>query len=863
MVIIKKSAIVIMSASRTLVFMAVCSLFCAFVVFPTDQIMAAPESPQVEKIRIGPHPFYTRILINLNRPTVYDIHADYEKKMITLTLDNTLLSKQVRSRVLRDNNLSRIHARQSNGKVLIQLGMRNRNTRLFHFMDLEKSQIVIDLKSDDTPLLRTHVGKGKPAPGLLDGKTSVVAEPRSTRAPAIESEPPPQARKDVRIKGMTKRLLNKILREDIETKLKSGFDEYQIALKMYQYKNYAEAIELFDEYLLNYRDSVYRSHILYLIAEATFQSVFRQANPQYDGALTAFKRALREYPRSSFADHAEYKIGFIYGEMGYTLEAKVIYLKGLKKDPKNRYNAARKIGLATLLINDGQYENAYDAFQSILKDNPKSLEARSAIFIIADQFYKEKRYDRALAIYEEGARRWPNELSDRPEINFSMGDIYFRKKNYPPARKHFFNLINLAPDIPMAHKALNWLGDSYLLEGQALNALNVFEESAKRNPGSRESQYGKIRMADIGVNHPKLKVRDNILDMEPYYRPLETYDKVFDLGKDVDILAEATLSRGTALLREQNYLKAIEEFKKLIPLGQNSKFYGKARKFIQKSLVLLVDQYSQQGGVLPILYSYTDYSNLALGQINNYKTLLQIGEAYQSIGMFPEALRFYDQVKQLDPKGVFQERIFLNLGKIHLERAAFREAELVAKSFLKNHPRSPQTTEAKQLLAKTHSGQKQYKKALIVYRQILKARDANLSEIHYEMGEVYSAMSHQTAAIRSYKHAINFFDRKIRIVPDYVRKSYYLLGISLYNNKNYAKAIPALQSARDLFPDEPYRDLADLMLIESFKALKNQPRMITELKSLTAEKNPDPLVREAAEARLKVIKWEKELKDKL
>ncbi len=81
--------------------------------------------------------------------------------------------------------------------------------------------------------------------------------------------------------------------------------------------------------------------------------------------------------------------------------------------------------------------------------------------------------------------------------------------------------------------------------------------------------------------------------------------------------------------------------------------------------------------------------------------------------------------------------------------------------------------------------------------------------------------------------------------------------------KNYAKAIPALQSARDLFPDEPYRDLADLMLIESFKALKNQPRMITELKSLTAEKNPDPLVREAAEARLKVIKWEKELKDKL
>jgi hypothetical protein len=39
--------------------------------------------------------------------------------------------------------------------------------------------------------------------------------------------------------------------------------------------------------------------------------------------------------------------------------------------------------------------------------------------------------------------------------------------------------------------------------------------------------------------------------------------------------------------------------------------------------------------------------------------------------------------------------------------------------------------------------------------------------------------------------------------------------------------------------------------------------MVSELKKLLAEKNPDPLVRETAEARLKVLNWEKELKDKL
>ena len=101
-------------------------------------------------------------------------------------------------------------------------------------------------------------------------------------------------------------------------------------------------------------------------------------------------------------------------------------------------------------------------------------------------------------------------------------------------------------------------------------------------------------------------------------------------------------------MKQQNYLKAIQEFKKLLPLGEESKFHREAAKYIRQSLIFLVDGYAKQGGVLPILYSYTDYASLSIGKITSLKTLLQVGEAYQSLGMLPEAVRLYEKVKQLD-----------------------------------------------------------------------------------------------------------------------------------------------------------------------------------------------------------------------
>ncbi|MCH7622487.1 MAG: tetratricopeptide repeat protein [Nitrospinae bacterium] len=815
------------------------------------------QTPLIQKVRIGPHPQYTRIIVDLSSPTPYKVKADFLRKRITLTLNDVRLNPRVQTRSIKDRNLEKIAINYSGQTLEIVLHLRKINTRFFHFLDIDKSQIILDINGEKKPILQTQIGK--PEPGIAPKREELRFRKNKISQPLKRFKP----KKRARVAGMTPGKLRAINRQDIENKLKNGWDEYQSALKQFQKKNYPEAIESFRSFVNAFPDSKYLSQIYFLLAEAQYQIAFREPHPVYEKALTAYKDASRRFPKSKFAGHGNDRIAFIYSEMGYILEAKTKYEESLKSNPKSLYTFARKNNLALMMLREGKYEEAYAAFKRLLVKSPKNIAARPAIFEIANHYYEQKDFKRSIEVYKDGAARWPSELNEQQEINFNMGNIYFLQKKYSQARDHLFDLINLAPDHPKAHTALNMIGDSYLLEARHRNALTVFDESAKRDSGSSASQYGKIRMADIGIIDPRLKVKDIIYNTGPYYQPFQAYEEILNDAKDVEILAEVTLSRGIAFLQEQNYLKAVEEFKKLLPLGPDSRFYNKSKKYIQQALVFSVDKYSRQGGVLPILYSYSDFANLSLGKVNTLKTVMQIGEAYQAIGMFPQALRFYERVKKLDAKDLYRDRIFLNLGQIHLEQNNYKEAELVSRSFLKNYPKSPQVPIALKLLASSHTGRKQYDQALKVYKRLLIRHKENISETHYLLGETYQNLNNPPAAIREYRQAIKTFDRTARVIPETIRKAYYNLGFVLFQNRKYAEAAKALQAARQLFPEQPQTDWADYLLVESYENMKKPAKATATLNGLIQSKDTDYLLKQVAESKLKFLDWEKEFKDTL
>ncbi|MBT5550897.1 MAG: tetratricopeptide repeat protein [Nitrospina sp.] len=849
------------------------TLFSLFGIQGSNDIAGAQElgldyaqRPLVTSIRIGPHPFYTRILINITEPVSYQVKADFVNKRITLLLPFTEKGLRLRSKSFNDNNLEKYLVQPSREDLEVTFVLKNQNTRFFHSIDTKKSQIILDIKGEDRPILRTRIGKAQRKPGA---QTSLAAD--------AESAPLPKTAKLV---GYSPKKILEFVSKSKEEKEKNGWEDYQKALKEFQETKYPAASKMFREFHSNYPESKYLDHILYLKAEAEYRITFKELNPIFDRALASYKLAMRKFPKSKFHDHALLKVASIFDEVGYNLEARALYKQGLKSTPKSLYNEVRKNNLAAMLMKEGKLEEAFSAFQNILRKSRQNIEAKAGIFEIANKFFEKKDLIRALKIFEAAVKRWPGELNEKPEINFAMAEIYYSQKKYVKARKHFFNLLNLDPSSKNSHKALNRIGDSYLLEGRYQNALSVFDESGKRKSvklddqgktvfdkegnrvweDSADTQYGKIRMADIGVRSPRLKIRDIVFDVGPYYKPFKTFDKIFVEARNVDILAEVTLSRGIAYLLEQNYLKSIDEFKKLLPLGPESKFFQEADRYIRQALIALVGKYAQQDGNLPILYAYSDFISLPIGDINNAQTLLQVGEAYQAIGMFTEAVKFYEKVKVIDSNKTYRDRVFLNLGKIHLERKNYNEATLVGRKFLQIYPRSKLVPDGMKLLARALRGQGDFSEAINIYEDLL-ARSSEKAEVHYFLGETFSEINQLADAVQAYQRAIETYDRQEKLIPEYLQNAYFHLGTSLFKLNRFGPAMEALKSASELFPDNPLRDWADFLMIESLEKLGDPSRITEGLNKLVKTENGDDLTRQAAESRVKIREWEKQLKE--
>ena len=245
---------------------------------------------------------------------------------------------------------------------------------------------------------------------------------------------------------------------------------------------------------------------------------------------------------------------------------------------------------------------------------------------------------------------------------------------------------------------------------------------------------------------------------------------------------------------------------------------------------------------------------------SNAKTLLQVGEAYQAIGMYPEAVKFYEKVKMLDSENSFRDRIFLNLGKIHLEEKNFDEAIMVGRAFIKNFPRSKRLLEAKKMLAQAHQGNKNFPGALTMFKELLPL-SKNKAEIHYLIAKIKTERKKYPEAAQSYQNAIAEYDRKERVIPDYIQKSYYNLGTSLYKMNRFEAAIKAFESAKELFPDNPLRNWADYLLIESYEQQGNSDKSKGEINKLVKAENVDPILKRAAQSRADILEWEKQLKE--
>jgi tetratricopeptide (TPR) repeat protein len=120
---------------------------------------------------------------------------------------------------------------------------------------------------------------------------------------------------------------------------------------------------------------------------------------------------------------------------------------------KKRNPVRGALAEAEICIAERKYDEAFDAFESLLKDHPEQITALYQIGFIAAT--TGQRLDRGEAALKDYLTHVPGDTQPTPAYaHYRLGNIYERKNNPAAARAEYQAALNLDPKFNLAAKAL-------------------------------------------------------------------------------------------------------------------------------------------------------------------------------------------------------------------------------------------------------------------------------------------------------------------------------------------------------------------------------------------------------------------------
>jgi len=241
------------------------------------------------------------------------------------------------------------------------------------------------------------------------------------------------------------------------------------------------------------------------------------AAKNYDGAVIAYKRFLKTYPRSTLASKAQLQV-------------------------------------ADLLLIQGRWSAAFDAYQKLITSYPNTPEFEGAVarqVLIANSYLDLSRImvlgysvpvpgitgaERAQKMYEAILKNAPYSIY-APIIQFNLGLAFERQKAIKQARDAYQRVLDKYPNSDVCDDALYQIAYIYMRLGltsssQDLSALvlskETFEDFLLQYPKSEKAPQARDNLATIGRTEA-----GNLLDIAKYYDWSKNYKAAIVYYNDI------------------------------------------------------------------------------------------------------------------------------------------------------------------------------------------------------------------------------------------------------------------------------------------------------------------------------------------
>lgn len=401
--------------------------------------------------------------------------------------------------------------------------------------------------------------------------------------------------------------------------------------------------------------------------------------PDYNQAIVYFKKVIVKTD-DSVAQLALYNIADCYVKTDQKLYALNSFDMAYKMDfdKEVKENSLFNFGKLAFETSYNPYNDAIKAFQTYIKDYPKSKHIDEAYEFLSDMYLSTKNYKDALISIESIKNRDAKLNATYQKISFFRGVEVFNNASFKEAIYMFDKSLKVASDNYFSAQALFWKAEAYYRTESYDSSLMYYEDFQKVQ-GAFDLPVYNISNYAIGYCYFKKK---------NYAQALTSYRKFITSLKDEkpEIQNDAYMRAGDCYFMQKDYNSSIELYDKAIKLKKLDTDYG----LYQKSLAL---------GVLGKFETKASTLNEI---INNYKSsvylddaLFELGNTYQTLFDNRKAIDAYDKLVTMFPGSIYTSQAMLKTGLIYFNE---KNDDMALKTLKGVVSKFPGTAEAKEAL---------------------------------------------------------------------------------------------------------------------------------------------------------------------
>ncbi len=433
-------------------------------------------------------------------------------------------------------------------------------------------------------------------------------------------------------------------------------------------------------------------------------------------------------------DKLHYGLAWAYLKEGEFREAIEEFQKIVRHSEDKIFKISALCQIGDAYQDSGDYAKAQETYDSILKDYPDSLYNDYVQYQLGLTMLKLLNYEGAIMGFLNFKRNFPDsKLLD--DATYALGLAYFQKQDYNSSKKIFRQFQEEFKDSNLSSEAMYLLGTSLYNLGEFNQAVEVFKNIVRlysQNPELVQKaeyeiadayyQMGNEKEAMSRFNMLRAKYPDSNLTAEIIWWLGEYYYRRNDLNLAVrylsclirdfpnsSLIPDTYYALGSIYTQDSKYSEAISNFQKVIEIGK-SDLAGQAA-------IAIADIYARQEKFDLAIDTYKDkvkeYSNLA------YLIYPKLGDIFLKLTKYDEALEFY--YKSLDLVPVRE------LAEMHFKIAEIRQTQGKIREAIEEYLKIPYLySENKDLavkaflrVAKVYEEEEKFKEAINIYKKVI------------------------------------------------------------------------------------------------------------------------------------------------